>query len=158
MVGGAIGLQNNGAICYFNSLLQCLLACPSFNEMVIQEAKSHPENALLQSYKQLYLESRDPKKTRSQLSPTMVRQLVEMRRRLGHTMNLGLGTQEAAHDGLTYLVDLFPRIFETLFAVRYRKYSHCKCEYTTRQVDDPHFIVLPVIDQTPILVGAVNTR
>jgi ubiquitin C-terminal hydrolase len=50
-----IGLNNFGNTCYLNSLIQCLLSCSSFNEIIINEMNSNNENKLYISYKNLIM-------------------------------------------------------------------------------------------------------
>jgi ubiquitin C-terminal hydrolase len=43
------GLTNNGSICYFNSLLQSLISCSSFNQLVLELNITYFKNLLLAS-------------------------------------------------------------------------------------------------------------
>jgi ubiquitin C-terminal hydrolase len=164
---GIFGLNNTGTLCYLNSLVQALAACPSFVKTIFDnedEFKAKPEKL---GWELLQLFSRFKQKvqvsaTRHIKVDTTTRILSEIQRsRAGHTSTLGTGTQEDVFEGLKFIIESLDPTFQDLFNVRYRQTIRC-CECNkTRQVDNkacPSEIMLNMSENDPMLQESLDTQ
>lgn len=120
------GLENTGVICYFNAMVQCLLACPSIAE-VLQEHSDREhvkKNLIAQAYMALHRAhmARSPKA--HTLNLPLWRHLVDYAEARGVQMRNG---QQDAHEGLMMFLDVMETVPEVnrLFTHRYNTKIKC---------------------------------
>jgi len=128
------GFINIGALCYSNSLLQCLLSCTSIFKTLIQNKdKPHiKQNLLAQSLINLYNNIVEGKDVSSMNIPIWREILNISQKRLGG-IHMSTG-QEDAHEGLCMFLESMDNIGEVkrLFQHRYRTQIYCdNCKRNT---------------------------
>lgn len=123
------GLNNTGVICYFNSMLQCLISCTSVLEKFDTTPGLQTRNALCAAFWKLITTARTNPADAHSMSPVVWSALITRMKASGKTFkNFGSG-QEDVNEGLTLFVDELdaPEI-EQLFEHRYRTVITCgKC-------------------------------
>lgn len=127
-VPDAFGLQNTGAICWFNSLLQMLLGLPSLNKLVIEYADELQENPFAAEYVKLVkeclgLSSANINRAASS-SIILQHMLARLRAEKSH-VRMGMG-QECVDEGLTMFIEMLncPKI-KRLFSNVYELSIEC---------------------------------
>ena len=160
----SFGLQNTGAICYFNSLVQSLLSCSSLNEHILKNIDRYKSNIILQHYikllrsirsKSIDFDSKDPsqRQTRSfsDAHIQMVNTLIQIQQKTTFNVKFGTGQQDAS-EGLNLLLDaIHDQDVMELFQVRYSEYIECKtCDHKHESAADPYLpidIALDIFDK-----------
>ena len=121
-------LLNSGVNCWLNTLLQCLLSCPSFNKIIItsmeqREIKNHP---FLQVYLKLY-KTHSPECSQEALNilcHMAERKITKaMAKYVSEMHDRQYCVDEALHEILDY-INYLP--LKNLFLVRSKKYIECK--------------------------------
>ena len=110
------GLQNNGALCYFNSLIQCLLSCSAFNESI----KLFDDDCELAIKYQDLIENKNNIASAYNLATT----LYQKRLQDNHQWNINPNRQEDIHEGFTLLIESLKK-YDDIFSVRYISMIHC---------------------------------
>lgn len=125
------GFVNMGATCYFNSILQCLLSCPSIFE-TIEANWEHPhmhKNPLAQTLRRLHQMSMAGHDV-SQACVPIWRIILGIATARNDKVKIDLGQQDA-HEGLMMFLDIMDEIPEIkrLFEHRHNIRVACdKCE------------------------------
>lgn len=147
------GLQNTGAICYFNSLIQSLLSCSSLNEHVLKNLDRYKSNVILQHYIKLLhsISEPDDRQTRPSAHIQMVNTLIQLQKKSTFRIKFGTGQQDA-NEGLNLLIDAINDIpVMELFQVRYREHIECKiCDHKHISASHPYLpidIALDLFDE-----------
>lgn len=120
------GLNNTGVICYFNSMLQCLLSCTSVVETFQQNKELQTRNPLCAVFWSMICKAQDENDAVQNMSPVVWSALIARMRASGKRFgNFGSG-QEDANEGMTIFIDELdsPEI-EQLFEHRYRTTLEC---------------------------------
>jgi len=160
----SFGLQNTGAICYFNSLVQSLLSCPSLNEHILKNIDRYKSNVILQYYikllrsirsKSIDFDSDDTSQRQTRPSTRahiqMVNTLIQIQQKTTFNVKFGTGQQDAS-EGLNLLLDAInDKPVMELFQVRYREHIICKtCNHKHISASHPYLpidIALDVFDK-----------
>jgi len=133
-VGKVMGLENPGvAMCYFNSMIQALLSCSSFNEAMLRE---NIKSEFILEYLKILKGSRSAKR------------LLELLVRKNNM--LVFGQQDDMHLGLGVFLDCLPARVQNMFKVKHRSYIECRNCKKKHEVAAPH--------ETAIIVDMVNTK
>lgn len=153
------GLTNSGAICYFNSLLQSLLSCSSFNEIVLNDKKLATNN-VINNYITILKFGLDNTNANTVYKGSAHLQMIQIIKRLQskstNKIKFGDGQQDV-DEGLKLLIDAInnKKIIE-IFQMRYRGFIYCKsCKYTHQSapdIGDPNFTIelsLTLFDNIP---------
>jgi ubiquitin C-terminal hydrolase len=153
------GLRNTGNLCYFNSLLQALVSCTSFNNL-ISNCVTISGHALFQSYAALCNGSENVRDT------ALFNQLHAAR--LSNQHNLKIGHQEDAHEGLSLLLDSLEVVhpcghnLSRLFYVRHRCEiicTICKTHHKVRtEAQEPTELVIDLSEENPLTRKRLDTR
>lgn len=119
---GPYGFNNTGVLCYFNSLLQCLLTCTSLNQLV---DRCKEGNQIYQTYRSVVQQYFAGQAVHG--SAQLLSVLLQNFRRSQRYQRFGLG-QEDVHEGFHLLVDMMcSRKVERLFEHRFRTTIICNC-------------------------------
>lgn len=124
------GLVNTGVICYFNSMLQCLLSCTSIIEKFATSPELQQRNELCIALWETIVMAKQNPESVEKMSVMVFKALITTMRKSGKTFkNFGSG-QEDVNEGLTVFIDELnsPEI-QQLFEHRYRTTLTCKCGY-----------------------------
>nr|QQV29338.1 putative ubiquitinyl hydrolase [Kaumoebavirus] len=115
------GFLNVGSICYWNSLIQCLLSSKHF----IKAASTVPAiKNLLAQHKQTDL-------VNAQID--LLRGVMKVRPNFGHG-------QEDIHEGLAFLLETLPKEVQNLFLLRIEDHVVCRnCRKAVSKVNDINF-------------------
>jgi ubiquitin C-terminal hydrolase len=105
------GLVNNGATCWFNSMLQALMSVPEFLTTATGAADDSPVSNALKDFLS--------KSSGSVRNPAAI--LAELR---AEYKNFGVGQEDAA-EGLILLLDKLPRVVQDLFKSTWRVDIYC---------------------------------
>ena len=120
----AFGLRNSGALCYFNSMLQCFLSCTSVMAVYDRTPELRTRNELCAAVWQLITMARakDPKVAEMSC---VIWEALRRQMRLMRITPFGEGMEDA-HEGFVKFLDAFnaPEIQE-LFEHRYRTTFQC---------------------------------
>ena len=155
------GLQNTGAICYFNSLVQSLLSCSSLNEHILTNLDRYKSNVILQHYIKLLRSitiSQDNQRRQLRLSTEgahiqMINKLIQIQKNTMFNVKFGTGQQDVG-EGLNLLLDAInDKPVMELFQVRYSEHIECKiCDHKHISASHPYLpidIALDVFDKKP---------
>jgi len=175
-----VGLHNTGVICYFNSLMQALLSCSSFNSYVLDHkdefdalAHSDDKNAVGKIYGELLAgitsnkEKKEPKELKDQVLKKLnivtvaplLKELISVRRNMGTFDNLYHDRQEGVHDGLTQFLDTMGGDIDSLFKVRYKMEITChSCKTTHAGPEEPPCYMIHLFESDPLLQDSLTTK
>jgi ubiquitin C-terminal hydrolase len=133
-----VGFENTGAICYFNALLQSLMACSSMNQYMLEHENEF--NKLGTAYIELLkrnLEDNDELR-REKSSPILIMLFQIMKEK--DLLGMGSG-QQCAHESFCRFIDCLesPRI-KRLFSHRYMTTTICECGYKSDITQDISFM------------------
>jgi ubiquitin C-terminal hydrolase len=130
-----IGLNNFGNTCYLNSLIQCLLSCSSFNEIIINEINnnsnsSNSNNKLLIAYRNLIINllNKTNKTNNLNITPQYIYEgLILGARKRKDIVKFEPSLQQDAQEGFLLFMDILniPKL-NRLF--NYRYHIKMKCE------------------------------
>jgi ubiquitin C-terminal hydrolase len=171
---GIFGLNNTGTLCYLNSLVQSLAACPSFVKTILDhedEFKANPDK-LGWELMQIFNKYRAPGsvgngvRIKTDTTTQVLQALQKNRKANGHITNLGTNTQEDVFEGLKFIVEALDTCFDkptfqNLFDVRYRQTIRCCNCGDTRDVDRsacPAEIMINMSESDPMLQNSLDTR
>ena len=141
------GLINTGVICYMNSLLQALVSCTAFNQVILEnEEYMHKTKIGTVLFEFITCATKNPKDT-GVFSQKVVSTLVEELKVRHPNIVYGHG-QECASEGLSLLLELLngPEIplndstssnpVSKLFCSKYRKVVVCeKCNHKNESIE-----------------------
>lgn len=138
------GFVNLGNSCYFNTLLQCLISCPSIFETLIQNfAKPHiNKNPLALDLIKLYEQSKEGKDI-SQLCIPIWQKIISLAKESNNKIHLTQGAQEDAHEGLMMFLDMLDKLPEVkrLFEHRYVTKIYCDlCKQTSSEKKETNLV------------------
>lgn len=139
------GLNNNGSICWFNTMLQVLFSCPSLNKAVLEnkEAMLQPANRLAVCYYEAVAKMHKEKESftnaddegiietrKGMISPVLSHMInIEFNRQLiavKKGSDLVTPGQKDVDEGILLFIDLLDKPFITnLFSHRYVSGSYC---------------------------------
>jgi len=130
------GLTNNGSICYFNSLLQSLISCSSFNQLVLELNITYFKNLLLAS---------------SLFSGSEILTIVKQKHIKENKYSLFGNSQEDVGECFHLLIDSIPNS-NNLFKCRYKKNIICKdCKFIQKLSPDTVYVIdIPVDEKTDL--------
>lgn len=127
-----MGLANAGALCYFNTMLQCLMSCSAFNQRVIdnydvyrKKAAGPESNSLGLLYYKL-ITTQDATGIASTINVEIIKELIRLQKAAGHgdADTFNLQRQDCVREGLTCFIDAMGGVSD-LFAVRYKNVLKC---------------------------------
>lgn len=122
------GLQNTGVICYFNSMLQCLLSCTSFVQLFRTNEEINSRNELCKRLYELMQYDGEQPYPSAQVWMAFIQQL-----RLRKMLPPQFSGQNDVQESLTLFLDCLnsPEI-DTLFESRYSHSIYClECKRST---------------------------
>jgi len=127
-------LNNTGTLCYLNSLIQCLMSLPAFNETLVNNYS--PEigckNDILQSIYNLYSKNKYRDIPSNEIKTETTRSVLAAmyRMRMKHqAYSIGLGSQEDAGEALKFILECLGDKFAEVFHVSHKMVIKClKCE------------------------------
>lgn len=139
------GLQNNGVLCYFNSLIQCLLSCSAFNETIddlnkkVEEYMNNDEEILtIEKYiKKSYEISKEYQQLREFVRENDVKSayvlatLISKKRDQSHLQwNISPHRQEDIHEGFILMMEALSNQYDSIFSTRYALIIYCfECDH-----------------------------
>ena len=148
------GLNNSGAICWFNSLIQSLLSCSSFNELCISN-DTYKQNAVINEYLiilkyGLNLTADNRNVFTGQNHSNIIRLIKQKQSKSKSRIKLGSGQQDA-DEGLKLLIDTInDKDVLGLFQIRYRAQIYCalckNIHHSNPGIGDPNFTVEIAMD------------
>ena len=137
------GLQNNGAICWFNSVLQFMMGIAPFNQEMIDNEESLQYNQFAAMYIKalshfLPLESLDVAEVPyADLSLALLHEMMNSLKMNGRHKILGIGQQCADEGFTTFLEQLYSLEIDNLFKCAYKQSIVCaKCSKKVSQTRD----------------------
>jgi hypothetical protein len=168
-------LQNNGVLCYLNSMTQALMSCPSLNYCLLKckGQSSFTENELAQTYVELFEKHPSPvmnnedssSQTDCKFQAIKVDDaskilLLINRARLGKKDNLLVGRQEDIHEGIMLFLDTVQHGTENLFHIRNRCEIWCRSCGTKRPVEheEPPEIMVDLSEERPYIQDNMVTK
>ncbi len=148
------GLHNSGAICWFNSLIQSLLSCSSFNELCLSDDK-YKQNNILSEYITILqyglgLSNDNRNVFPGQNHSKIIALIRQSQHKSKSRVKLGSGQQDA-DEGLKLLIDAIDnRDVLELFQIRYRAHIYCglckNIHHSNPDVGDPNYTVEIAMD------------
>jgi len=145
-VAKGFGLNNTGAICWFNSALQSLISCSQFNNIILKKEEQLKDNRIATTYIELIKKSfqAEDLSSLSTYSTTLLIALVnelKKQKKISDLLTIG---QKDASEGLLMLLDLIGcKPLEVLFYHRYETDSIClKCDKVsyTNKTEPPNIM------------------
>lgn len=135
-VPNSFGLVNNGSICYFNSLLQSLLSCSSFNQLMLELNITFFKNLLLAS---------------SLSNGSDILNMIKQKHVKETKHSLFGNSQEDVGECFHLLIDSIPNS-NNLFKCRYKKNIICKdCKFIQKLNQDTVYVIdIPVDEKTDL--------
>lgn len=122
----AFGLYNTGVLCYFNSLTQCLLSLPAFNE-----AMNHEIGMIASEYNKIKKIPFGSYGSSYDLATAVKR----YRDNKFMQWNIDPHRQEDIHEGFILMMEALQNRLDPLFNVRYRLDIKCTNCNTTTNID-----------------------
>jgi ubiquitin C-terminal hydrolase len=140
----AFVLQNNGVLCYMNSMIQALMSCTAFNQFIYDHRDDFIEkdNNLALTYLNLYDINRTSKKINTCDSSQILLLINRARRKCKD--NLFLSRQEDINEGLIFLLDIIGSDIDKLFHSQYRrniKCLNCKADHIAENPESSESMV-----------------
>jgi ubiquitin C-terminal hydrolase len=138
----AHGFINIGAICHFNSILQCLTSCTSLTKLFYEHEEIRNHNNLTRVYYQ-YLTSPDKQKWSAVIWNCLITSL----------KNKSFGSnQEDASETLHHIIDVFNRPeITSVFEHRSRYIVECEnCKKTSEQPADENIVFNISLEDTKV--------
>jgi len=130
------GFINLGATCYFNSILQCLLSCPSIYH-TLQQVKDKPNfksNQLAQNLLRLWDAALRGESIATLCIPVW-RDIIRISQQQNNKIRMNSGQQDA-HEGLMMFLDAMETIPEILTLFQHRHRIQVKCDFCNEIVVD----------------------
>jgi len=163
-------LQNNGVLCYLNSMTQALMSCSSLNCCLLKykDNPSFSQNELAQIYIEL-LERHPYISADSETSGKFqnikvddasgILSIINKARR-GKKDNLLIGRQEDIHEGITLFLDIIQHGTENLFHIRNKCEILCRACKSRRSVghEEPPEIMVDLSEENPYIQENMNTK
>jgi ubiquitin C-terminal hydrolase len=125
-------LVNTGTLCYLNSLIQSLMSCSSFNEMMLslKDKFVKEKNTLGIAYLDLYEKNkRTSEQTFERIdienTSVLLREMIRLREIANNKNNLVMGRQEDVDEGLTLMLETLGDEISDMFHVRHKHYLKC---------------------------------
>lgn len=116
-IGKIVALDNPGiSVCYFNSMIQALMSCTSFNIKLMEQNNS----AMIQEYLRLCMEFDDPKTKAIRIDSAKKLLDLVITARIGNSINLRPGEQEDMHEGMVIFLELLGDRISSLFKIKHR--------------------------------------
>lgn len=123
------GLINVGNICYFNSLMQCVLSCPSIFEVLHLNRKSYAVRTNITANKLLDLyDAQIAGKDIRDLCIPVWHDIINASQKRNDAVKMDLYNQHDAHEGLLILLDLLDNIPEIKRLFEHRRLIKILCE------------------------------
>lgn len=128
------GFMNTGVICYFNSLIQCLISCTSMTELVMNDPDIKNRNILTNAYHSTLTKLAGANS--EVLSPMLWNCLMKRIRDTGKFGGFGRGQEDSNEGFHVFIESLGSAKIERLFDHRFRVYTKCECGHTTESKDE----------------------
>lgn len=166
------GLQNNGAVCYLNSLVQAILSLPAFVKKMIDHTDEFRDGDadfgvamlnLLSKY-QPQINRRNEvnfEKIKSDNVYQILKEIQKKRSADNHTTTLHTGAQEDVFEGFKFLIECLGDPFPDIFNIRHSTIIKCKnCGSDHRSNNDscPPNIFFNMSEQNPEIQKNLNTQ
>jgi len=130
------GFINLGATCYFNSLLQCLLSCPSIYQTLnrIRNAEHVKQNMLAQNFIKLWDAAINNQDIHSLCIPVW-KNVIAISQNQNNRVRMNSGQQDA-HEGLMMFLDAMETIPEVRMLFEHRHRIQVLCDLCNEFVID----------------------
>jgi ubiquitin C-terminal hydrolase len=133
----AQGIPNRGNTCYLNSLLQCLLSCPSIYEVLSKSLnKEHVKGSkLAMNLYRLFKDSAEGKSLDA-ASKVIWYDLINTSMQRKDRERMTLGSQQDSHEGIMLLLESIEKIPEVKRLFEYRQTIKIFCDACQQTVVD----------------------
>jgi len=134
-----IGFNNNGAICWWNTLLQVMLRCDAFNS-VAWLYQDENKTMVANVYTEIINAMKNGKQMRSDMSGILLSAFAASCKKLNKT--LSTDNQEGFLNGLCVFLEMFPdNVVNRVFNIKYSLTIKCPCG----KISDEQFDISPFI-------------
>lgn len=132
------GFINLGATCYFNSILQCLMSCPSIFETLIQnkEVPHIRDNPLAKKLINLYNAASSNQDINRSGIPVW-QDILKISQKRNDNIKIDMGQQDA-HEGLMMLLDVLDTLPEIKRLFEHRHRTRILCDVCKKWVVDKY--------------------
>lgn len=152
------GLRNNSSLCYFNSLIQSLMSCSSFNNYLLENQDKYINNQIVIEYIKLYEINKKNKSIVLSDAFPILEALYKLRKRNGSDYHLSLYSQEDIHEGLILLIDSISGV-DKLFHNRYQSKIIClKCKHNITPNDEPPEIAIDITEDNTYYCDSLDSK
>jgi len=139
-VPGPFGMQNTGAICWFNSLLQVLFGTPALTKVLLENELEFADNPFARTYiaaLDIAMSVASPCAATLGLSDKILTQFLAQIKSRGLKLSMGRG-QESVDEAITTMIELFDNEkVSSLFANAYEITIRCTtCKKAVSEIRD----------------------